>query len=58
MQRIEKDEEREYRITMEAVVDAYDRWERALGWYYYYAIMSILVSDHSREFIHGQICRY
>ena len=26
---------REERITMEAVVDAYDESERAMGWYYY-----------------------
>ncbi len=30
-----RDEEREDRITMEAVVDAYNEAERALGWYYY-----------------------
>jgi Calcium binding len=31
----EKDEDREYRIMMEIVVDAYGEEERALGWYYY-----------------------
>jgi hypothetical protein len=30
-----KDEEREERITMEAVVDAYGPEEQAMGWYYY-----------------------
>jgi hypothetical protein len=30
-----KDEEREERITMEIVVDAYDEDERAMGWYCY-----------------------
>jgi hypothetical protein len=30
-----KDEMREQRIAMEAVVDAYDSSERAMGWYYY-----------------------
>lgn len=30
-----KDEEREYRITMEAIVDCYDREEAAMGWYCY-----------------------
>lgn len=30
-----KDDIREERITMEAVVDAYDSGERAMGWYYY-----------------------
>ena len=30
-----KDEIREQRIDMEAVVDAYDSAERAMGWYYY-----------------------
>jgi Calcium binding len=30
-----KDEVREQRIVMEAVVDAYDSGERAMGWYYY-----------------------
>jgi Calcium binding len=29
------DPERERRITMEIVVDAYDAQERAMGWYYY-----------------------
>lgn len=26
---------REKRISMEIVVDAYDAWEQAMGWYYY-----------------------
>ena len=30
-----KDEAREQRIVMEAVVDAYGASERAMGWYYY-----------------------
>lgn len=30
-----RDKKREDRITMEAVVDAYDEVERAMGWYYY-----------------------
>src|SRR5450631_3524039 len=30
-----RDEIREDRIAMEAVVDAYDSSERAMGWYYY-----------------------
>jgi len=30
-----RDEIREQRIAMEAVVDAYDSSERAMGWYYY-----------------------
>lgn len=29
------DEDRERRIAMEIVVDAYDPQERAMGWYYY-----------------------
>jgi hypothetical protein len=33
--KIETDEVRERRITKEAVVDAYDEQERAIGWYYY-----------------------
>jgi len=32
---IETDEPREHRITMEAVFDAYNEQERAIGWYYY-----------------------
>ena len=32
---IEKDPEREDRITMEAIVDAYGPEEQAMGWYYY-----------------------
>jgi len=30
-----RDPEREERITMEVVVDCYDRHEVAMGWYYY-----------------------
>lgn len=30
-----KEPAREERISMEIVVDAYDAWERAMGWYYY-----------------------
>jgi hypothetical protein len=30
-----KDQEREERIVMEIVVDAYEPEERAMGWYYY-----------------------
>lgn len=37
MSRIKKDEDREERIVMEVVVDAYDSEERAMGWYYYVA---------------------
>lgn len=29
------DPERENRISMEIIVDAYDEYEQALGWYYY-----------------------
>lgn len=35
MSKIEKDDDREYRISMEVVVDAYGPEEQALGWYYY-----------------------
>ena len=35
MKRPEKDSAIEERIAMEAVVDAYDEEERAMGWYYY-----------------------
>jgi hypothetical protein len=35
MTKDDKNEEREYRISMEVVVDAYDSEEQALGWYYY-----------------------
>jgi hypothetical protein len=34
MKEIERDEEREHRIEMEAIVDAYGPEEQALGWYY------------------------
>src|SRR5438876_12341540 len=30
-----EDEEREERITMEIIVDAYNSEEQAMGWYYY-----------------------
>lgn len=35
MKKIERDEEREQRITNEAIVDAYGPEEQAMGWYYY-----------------------
>jgi Calcium binding len=35
MTKVEQDEEREERITMEIVVDAYDAAEQAMGWYCY-----------------------
>jgi len=35
MAKVEKDETREERITMEIVVDAYGPEEQAMGWYYY-----------------------
>jgi len=37
MPRRAKDEEREERIHMEIVVDAYGPEEQAMGWYYYLA---------------------
>jgi len=37
MANIEEDKEREERILMEVVVDAYDKEERIMGWYYYIA---------------------
>lgn len=35
MAKVKADQEREHRITMEVIVDAYDEYERAIGWYYY-----------------------
>ena len=35
MPRVQRDETREHRITMEIVIDAYGPQEQALGWYYY-----------------------
>ena len=35
MERSASDDEREERITMEIIVDAYGPEEQALGWYYY-----------------------
>jgi hypothetical protein len=35
MERIKENEEREHRIVMEVVVDAYGEIERAISWYYY-----------------------
>ncbi len=35
MGRVKEDKEREKRIDMEIVVDAYSEEERAMGWYYY-----------------------
>lgn len=35
MSRVEKNDEREHRILMEIVVDAYGPEEQAMGWYYY-----------------------
>jgi hypothetical protein len=34
-QRVRENKARERRIEMEAVVDAYNDSERAMGWYYY-----------------------
>ena len=34
-QKVKRDPEREERITMEIVVDCYDDYERAAGWYCY-----------------------
>ena len=35
MTRVTEDKERENRIMMEIIVDAYDEQESAMGWYYY-----------------------
>ncbi|PXF59450.1 MAG: calcium-binding protein [Deltaproteobacteria bacterium] len=35
MAKVKKHEPREYRIAMEAIVDAYGPEEQAMGWYYY-----------------------
>ena len=35
MSQVEKDEAREHRTSMEAIVDAYGPEEQAMGWYYY-----------------------
>ena len=35
MSKLNRDEAREERIMMEAVVDAYDEDEQAMGWYHY-----------------------
>jgi hypothetical protein len=35
MAKMERDAEREERITMEIVVDAYGPQQQAMGWYYY-----------------------
>ena len=35
MDKVKQDEAREYRITMEAIVDCYGPEEQAMGWYYY-----------------------
>ena len=35
MKKIERDEARENRIAIEAIADAYNEEERAMGWYYY-----------------------
>ena len=37
MSQVQKDEERENRIDFEVVVDACEREERAMGWFYYLA---------------------
>lgn len=33
--KVKEDEDRKYRISMEAIVDAYNPEEQAIGWYYY-----------------------
>lgn len=35
MSKVKRDEDREERISMEIVVDAYGVGEQAMGWYYY-----------------------
>ena len=35
MEQLPRDEQREERITMEIIVDAYGPEEQAMGWYYY-----------------------
>jgi len=35
MDRVQKNETREHRISMEAIVDTYGPEEQAIGWYYY-----------------------
>ncbi len=35
MNRVEKDEAREHRITYQAIVDCYNEIEQAMGWYCY-----------------------
>lgn len=35
MAKAKEDPEREHRISMDIIVDAYDEYERAVGWYYY-----------------------
>lgn len=35
VKKLKSDPEREQRIMMEIVIDAYDEQERAMGWYYY-----------------------
>jgi hypothetical protein len=35
MANVKEDPDREERITMEAIVDAYGTEEQAIGWYYY-----------------------
>lgn len=35
MPKVQKDPDREKRIEMEIIVDAYDESERAMGWYYF-----------------------
>ena len=37
VQKMQKQDDREERIIMEIVVDAYDEQERAMGWFYYLA---------------------
>ena len=35
MSEVKEDKDREHRIHMEIIVDAYDEQERAMAWYYY-----------------------
>jgi len=35
MSEVKEEKDREERIIMEIIVDAYDEEERAMGWYYY-----------------------
>lgn len=55
MANVKEDPDREERITMEAIVDAYGPEEQAMGWYYY--LDEKLLSPFRQSAFKSEKCR-